>query len=56
VLAAAEGALGLALVRTATGEEEIDTTLVGAVVPGDLLLVHAGAALTLLTAEAGAAR
>ena len=35
-----------ALVRTATGEETIDVTLVAPVVPGDLVLVHAGAALT----------
>ncbi|MDT4939715.1 MAG: hypothetical protein QOG80_3386, partial [Pseudonocardiales bacterium] len=39
------GAFGTALVRTANGEEQIDTTLVGAVTPGDLLLVHAGSAL-----------
>jgi hydrogenase maturation factor len=56
VLAAADGRFGLALVRTATGEEEIDTTLVGTVVPGDLLLVHAGSALTTLSVEPGAAR
>ena len=43
-----EGPLGLARVRTATGEEEIDTTLVGSVRGGDLLLVHAGSALTVL--------
>jgi hydrogenase maturation factor len=49
VLAAAEGPFGLALVRTAAGEEEIDTTLVGTVRPGDLLLVHAGSALTSLS-------
>ena len=35
-----------ALVRTATGEEAVDVTLVGEVVRGDLLLVHAGSALT----------
>jgi hypothetical protein len=40
------GPFGTALVRTATGEERIDTTLVGDVVAGDLLLVHAGSALT----------
>jgi hypothetical protein len=40
------GPLGRALVRTASGEETIDVTLVAPVVPGDLLLVHAGAALT----------
>jgi hypothetical protein len=41
-----EGPFGTALVRTAGGEERIDTTLVGAVVPGDLVLIHAGSALT----------
>ena len=35
-----------ALVRTATGEEPVDVTLVAPVEPGDLVLVHAGAALT----------
>ena len=37
---------GAALVRTANGEEQIDTRCVGDVAPGDLLLVHAGSALT----------
>ncbi len=37
-----------ALVRTAAGEEEVDVTLAGDVVPGDLILIHAGAALTRL--------
>lgn len=41
-----------ALVRTATGEEEVDVTLVGDVVPGDLILVHAGSALTRLEVSA----
>lgn len=40
--------LGGALVRTAEGEEQVDTTLVGDVTAGDLLIVHAGAALTRL--------
>ena len=35
-----------ALVRTATGEEAVDVSLVGDVAPGDLVLVHAGSALT----------
>jgi len=39
---------GLARVRTADGLEAVDTTLVGAIRPGDLLLVHAGTALSLL--------
>lgn len=37
-----------ALVRTATGEELVDVTLVGDVVAGDLIVVHAGSALTRL--------
>jgi hypothetical protein len=39
---------GGTLVRTANGEETVDTLLVGPVGPGDLLLVHAGAAITRL--------
>jgi hypothetical protein len=35
-----------ALVRTARGIETIDTTLVSDVGPGDLVLIHAGAAIT----------
>jgi hypothetical protein len=35
-----------ALVRTADGEEWVDVTIVGDVAPNDLILVHAGAALT----------
>ncbi len=46
------GALAETLVRTATGEERIDTTLVGPVSLGDLVLVHAGAAITRLDQEA----
>ncbi|WP_430334315.1 HypC/HybG/HupF family hydrogenase formation chaperone [Rhodococcus sp. ACT016] len=34
------------LVRTATGEERVDITIVGDVEAGDLLLVHGGAAIT----------
>ncbi len=37
-----------ASVRTATGVEEIDTTIVGDLNPGDLVLVHAGTALTIV--------
>lgn len=33
-------------VRTAAGLEEVDVALVGAVHPGDLVLIHAGSALT----------
>jgi hydrogenase maturation factor len=42
---------GAALVRTATGEEPVDVTLVGPVVPNDLVLVHAGAAISRVDAE-----
>jgi hypothetical protein len=38
--------LGQALVRTATGEECIDVTLVAPVERDDLVLIHAGMALT----------
>ncbi len=37
-----------ATVRTPAGVEQIDTTLVGEVSPGDLVLVHAGSALTIV--------
>lgn len=40
------GPLDRALVRTADGEEPVDVTLVAPVAHGDLVLVHAGAALT----------
>ena len=39
---------GTAWVRTADGEEEVDVTLLGDVAAGDLVLVHAGTALTRL--------
>jgi hypothetical protein len=39
---------GQALVRTADGEEWVDTTLIGDVRTNDLVLVHAGAAITRL--------
>ncbi len=45
-----------ALVRTATGEEPVDVTLIGEVAPGDLLLVHAGAAITRLEDLPGVTR
>jgi hypothetical protein len=41
-------ATGQALVRTANGEEWVDTTLLGEVRANDLVLVHAGAAITRL--------
>lgn len=40
-----------ATVRTASGIEVIDTTLVAPVAPGDLVVVHAGAALTVAGAS-----
>jgi hypothetical protein len=46
VITPPDGPFGQALVRTAAGEERIDTTLVPGVEPHDLVLVHAGAALT----------
>lgn len=42
-----------AWVRTADGEEEVDVTLVSPVSVGDLILVHAGSALTRLDLDAG---
>jgi hypothetical protein len=39
---------GRALVRTAGGEEWVDVTMLGDVAPNDLVLVHAGAAITRL--------
>ncbi|RVW01785.1 phosphoheptose isomerase family protein [Rhodococcus spongiicola] len=46
VVAASSDPLAGTLVRTATGEERVDTTLVGHVEVHDLLLVHGGAAIT----------
>jgi phosphoheptose isomerase len=43
-----------AVVRTAAGRERVDTTLVAGAAPGDLLVVHAGTAITACDA-AGAA-
>jgi HupF/HypC family len=52
-----EGRLGEVIapgrVRTATGEEEVATVLVDPVEPGDLLLVHAGMAISKLDEEVG---
>jgi hypothetical protein len=42
------GADGPALVRTAKGEEWVDTSLLGELCADDLVLVHAGAAITRL--------
>ena len=40
--------MGPALVRTANGEEWVDVTVLSDVAPNDLVLVHAGAAITRL--------
>jgi len=45
------GSSSTAEARTPTGIEEVDTSLVGTCQPGDLVLVHAGQALTLVAAE-----
>jgi hydrogenase maturation factor len=46
---------GQALVRTAKGEEWVDVTMVGddfpQVAPNDLVLIHAGAAITRIDSE-----
>ncbi len=44
---------GQATVRTARGVESVVTTLVDPVAPGDLILVHAGMAISRLDEEAG---
>jgi HupF/HypC family len=44
---------GMAQVRTAAGIEQVATTLVDPVEPGDLLLVHAGMAISTIDEEAG---
>ncbi|MDV3125117.1 HypC/HybG/HupF family hydrogenase formation chaperone [Mycobacterium sp. 21AC1] len=46
-----DGSSGQALVRTAAGEEWVDVTLLGDVAVNDLILVHAGAAITRLREE-----
>jgi len=45
----ATSAPDLATVRSATGHEEVDTTLVGPVRAGDLVLIHAGTAIELVS-------
>ncbi len=44
---------GMARVRTARGVENVVTTLVDPVAPGELILVHAGMAISRLDEEAG---
>jgi len=46
------GADGLAQVRTPAGLETVDTTLIDDACPGDLVLIHAGTALSLIAKEA----
>ena len=53
VEASAGEAQGVARVRTACGVEDVVTTLVDPVAPGDLLLVHAGMAISRLDSAAG---
>jgi hypothetical protein len=50
VLEAADGT-GRALVRTANGEEWVDVSVLSGVVANDLVLIHAGAAITRLGEE-----
>ncbi|MEA2228892.1 MAG: hydrogenase expression/formation protein HypC [Solirubrobacteraceae bacterium] len=50
---AVDEARGLALCQDADGTRSaVEVALVGAVAPGDALLVHAGTALTVLDAQA----
>ncbi|MDQ6934882.1 MAG: HypC/HybG/HupF family hydrogenase formation chaperone [Actinomycetota bacterium] len=51
VVLSPESEFSAALVRTARGEEPVDVALVGQVAPGDLVLVHAGAAITRIQDE-----
>jgi hypothetical protein len=51
--AVAAGSPSSTLVRTAAGVEEVDTTLVDPLVPGDLVLVHAGVAISRLEEGSG---
>lgn len=51
----AASADGTARVRTAAGVEDVATSLVGPVAAGDLVLVHAGTAISRVDAEAPAA-
>lgn len=53
VIAPPADVLSGALVRTAEGEEHVDTTVIGEVAHGDLILIHGGAALTRLGEEFG---
>ncbi|MDO5627057.1 MAG: HypC/HybG/HupF family hydrogenase formation chaperone [Mobilicoccus sp.] len=50
VLAAPSDPFSPARVRTECGEEDVDVTVVGPVSPGDVVLIHAGVAITALPA------
>ncbi|KJL36262.1 MAG: hypothetical protein CMH36_07015 [Microbacterium sp.] len=52
VVAAPEGLFEPARVRTADGLEDVDVTIVGQVLPGDLLVIHAGTAIALVAEPA----
>lgn len=51
VVLVSEDSSDQALVRTATGEEWVDMTVLGAVCVNDLILVHAGSAIATLEKE-----
>lgn len=48
VIGLPEFEFGPARVRTATGEEDVDVTVAGPVQLGDVVLIHAGVAITRL--------
>ena len=52
VLAASAGGSGMAAVRTARGVEDVVTTLIDPVIAGELVLVHAGTAISKLEEDA----
>jgi hypothetical protein len=52
VLAASAGESGTAAVRTARGVEDVVTTLIDPVIAGELVLVHAGTAISKLEEDA----
>jgi hypothetical protein len=45
-----------AVARTASGLEEIDTSLVGTLAPGDLVVIHAGTAIGLIETAGGSSK
>lgn len=46
VVAPPETLWGPAIVRTERGDEDVDVTLIGEVRPGDVVLIHAGGAIS----------